>query len=101
VGFRKRAVVCRFGSVTISRRLYQDGAGDYCFLLDEHLEWEAYQVATPSVGEAAVSLAAAISFRETAAILEKVTAGVLSPHLLNPHSHVPPFQLFDEKREYP
>lgn len=78
VGFRKRTVVCRFGAVTISRRLYQDGENGYHFLLDEHLGWEAYQVATPSVGEAAVSLAAVTSFREAAAILEKVTAGILS-----------------------
>jgi len=78
VGFRKRTVVCRFGAVTISRRLYQDSENGYHFLLDEYLEWEAYQAATPSVGEAAVSLAAVTSFREAAAILEKVTAGVLS-----------------------
>jgi hypothetical protein len=79
VGFRKRTVVCRFGAVTISRRLYQDDENGYHFLLDEHLGWEAYQAATPSVGEAAVSLAAVTSFREAAAILEKVTAGILSP----------------------
>lgn len=78
VGFRKRTVVCCFGAVTASRRLYQDSEGDYHFLLDEYLGWEAYQAATPSVGEAAVSLAAVTSFREAAAILEKVTAGVLS-----------------------
>lgn len=78
VGLRKRTVVCRFGPVTVSRRLYQDSEGDYHFLLDEYLGWEVYQAATPSVGEAAVSLAAATSFREAAGILEKVTAGVLS-----------------------
>jgi hypothetical protein len=78
VGFRKRTVVCRFGAVTISRRLYQDGEGNYHFLLDEYLAWEAYQAATPWLGEAAVSLAAVTSFREVAATLEKVTAGVLS-----------------------
>jgi hypothetical protein len=33
-------VVCRFGAVTISRRLYRDGKGDYHVLLDEHLGWE-------------------------------------------------------------
>ena len=78
VGFRKRTVVCRFGAVTIWRRLYRDRGGDYHFLLDKILEWEAYQAATPSLGEAAVSLAAVTSFREVAATLEKVTAGVLS-----------------------
>ena len=78
VGFRKRTVVCRFGAVTISRRLYRDNKGDYHFLLDEYLGWEAYQAATPSLGEVAVSLAAVTSFREAAATLEKVTAGVLS-----------------------
>ena len=78
VGLRKRTVVCRFGPVTISRRLYQDSEGSYHFLLDEYLEWEGYQAATPSVGRAAVSLAAVTSFREAADILEDVTAGVLS-----------------------
>lgn len=78
VGFRERSVVCRFGAVTISRQLYQDSEGIYHFLMDEYLGWEAYQAATPSVGEVAVSLAAVTSFREAAAILEKVTAGVLS-----------------------
>ena len=78
VGFRKRTVVCRFGAVTISRRLYRDSKGDYHFLLDEYLGWAACRAATPSLQEAAVSLAAVTSFREAAAILEKVTAGVLS-----------------------
>ena len=78
VGLRKRTIVCCFGAVTVSRRLYQDGEGDYHFLLDEYLEWEGNQAATPSVGEAAVSLAAVTSFREAASILEKVTLGVLS-----------------------
>ena len=78
VGLRKRTVVCRFGAVTISRRLYQDGEGNYHFLLDEYLEWDGYQAATPSVGRAAVRLAAVTSFREAADILEDVTAGVLS-----------------------
>jgi hypothetical protein len=67
-----------FGAVTIWRRLYQDREGDYHFLLDEYLEWEAYQAATPSLGEAAVSLAAVTSFREAAAILEKVTASAIA-----------------------
>jgi hypothetical protein len=73
VGFRQRTVVCRFGAVTISRRLYQDSEGDYHFLLDEYVEWEAYQAATPSLGEAAVSLAAVTSFREVAAVLSSTT----------------------------
>jgi hypothetical protein len=75
VGLRKRTMICCFGAVTVSRRLYQDGEGDYHFLLDEYLGWEGYQAATPSVGEAAVSLAAVTSFREAAGILEKVTLG--------------------------
>ena len=39
-GFRQRTLVTRltrFGDITISRRLYQDTAGKYHFLLDEYL----------------------------------------------------------------
>jgi len=82
VGLRERTVICRFGPVTISRRLYQDAEGEYHFFLDEHLGWEAYQAATPSLQEAALRLTAATSFREAAKTLEEVTAGVLSPPTL-------------------
>lgn len=78
VGHRERTVVCRFGAVTIWRRLYQDAEGGYHLLLDKYLGWEAYQAATPSLQESAVSLAAVTSFREAASIPEKVTAGVVS-----------------------
>lgn len=83
VGFRERTMVCRFGPVTVSRRLYRDGEGRFHFLLDEHLGWESHRAATPSLQEAALHLTAMTSFREAAQALEKMTAGVLSPSTLH------------------
>ena len=54
VGFRVRTVVCRFGEVTVRRRLYRDAGGGYHFLLDEYLGWEPHRSGTPSLKEAAV-----------------------------------------------
>lgn len=78
VGFRERTVVCRFGEVTVRRRLYRDGGGRYHFLLDEYLGWEPRQIATPSLQEAMVAVAARSSFREAAMVVEHLTAGVVS-----------------------
>ena len=78
VGFRVRTIITRMGEIKVSRRLYRDERGDYHFLLDEYLGWEKYQIATPSVQEAVVSLGAAVSYREGVRIIEKLTGGVLS-----------------------
>lgn len=72
---------CRFGPVTILRRLYRDAQGEHHFLLDEYLGWD-HQAAMPSLQEVALHLTAAVSFREAAKALEKVTAGVISPSTL-------------------
>ena len=77
-GFRKRTLVTRFGEVTISRRLYRDEEENYHFLLDEHLDWLPAQVATPSLQECVVTLAAQVSFQEVSNTVEKLTAGALS-----------------------
>jgi hypothetical protein len=78
-GWRERTLVTRFGEVTIRRRLYQDERGNYHFPLDEYLSWTPAQAATPSLKESVVALAAEVHFREASNILEKLTAGILSP----------------------
>jgi hypothetical protein len=78
-GFRERTLMTRFGEVRLSRRLYCDPQGRYHFLLDEHLGWEKAQVATPGLKEAVGALASQVPFRQAAATLDKLTAGVLAP----------------------
>lgn len=78
VGFRERTVVCRFGEVTVRRRLYCDEEGCYHFLVDEYLGWESYQSMTPSLEQAVVIVGAKNSFREAAEVVELLTAGAVS-----------------------
>ncbi len=68
----------KLASSPYRRRLYRDGGGRYHFLLDEYLGWEPRQIATPSLQEAMVAVAARSSFRETAGVVEHLTAVVVS-----------------------
>jgi hypothetical protein len=85
-GFRERtpstdsgqALVTRFGEVRVRRRLYRDPEGQHHFPLDEYLEWQKEQIATPGVTERVVQLAAQVPFRQVVSTLEKLTAGVIS-----------------------
>ena len=77
-GWRVRTLVTRFGEVSVRRRLYRDESGKYRFLLDEHLGWEPYRAATPSVTESVVRLASRVPFRDVEETIGELTAGVLS-----------------------
>lgn len=79
VGWRERTLVTRFGEVRVQRRLYRDQEGTYHFCLDEHLGWEAKQLATPGIMESMLNLAAQVPFRQVAKTIEGLTAGVISP----------------------
>jgi hypothetical protein len=78
VGWRERTLITRFGEIRVRRRLYRDRAGAYHWLLDEHLGWARGQVATPSLTQSALELAAQVPFRQAATTLAHLTAGVLS-----------------------
>ncbi len=78
IGFRERNLVARFGEIRIKRRLYRDERGDYHFLLDEHLGFLPYQLATPDLQVCIVELCAQGTFRPSEQTLENLTAGVLS-----------------------
>ena len=62
----------------IRRRLYRDQDGQSRFALDEHLEWESHQQASPSLTESIVMLSAQMPFGKTATTVSALTAGVLS-----------------------
>lgn len=86
-GFRERTLVCVFGELRVSRRLYLEDGGGYHFLLDEYLGWEPEQVATPSVMESVVELATQVPLRQAAQTLNKLTAGVLSAMTIQRLAH--------------
>ena len=55
IGFRERTLLTRFGEITIQRRLYRNSKDEYCFLLDNYMNWRPNQSATPSLTSALVS----------------------------------------------
>ena len=75
--FSQRTWVTRFGDVVVSRRLYKSKK-KYRFLLDEYLNWQPYQRATPSLKSALVELSTQCSFRLVSGTMEKLLAGVLT-----------------------
>jgi hypothetical protein len=63
-GFRERTLVTKnFGEIRVRRRLYQAPDGSSHFLLDEYLEWPAYQLATPDLQEAVLEQSSQHPFR--------------------------------------
>jgi hypothetical protein len=78
IGFRERTLLTRFGEITIQRRLYRNSNGEYCFLLDDYMNWRPNQSATLSLTSALVDSATELSFRKVSAEVEKYTAGVIS-----------------------
>ena len=78
VGFRERTLLTRFGEITIKRRLYKNNNDEYCFLLDDYMNWRPNQSATPSLTSAIVDSATKLSFRKVGEEVEKYTAGVIS-----------------------
>ena len=75
---KQRTILTRFGEIAIQRRLYKKSKDEYCFLLDEYLNWRPNQSATPSLTEAIVDSATKLSFRKVGEEVEKYTAGVIS-----------------------
>lgn len=69
IGMRRHTIVCRFGEVTIERRLYLDRQGDYRFLLDEAIGLKPRKRQSPSVAALAATLAAHVPFRVAADLL--------------------------------
>ena len=78
-GFRERTVVTRFGEVPVRRRMYTDSEGNSRFPLDEYLGLIPKQLASPSMTESVVAIAAEMPFRKVAEAVSKLTAGELSP----------------------
>ena len=78
VGFRERTLVTRFGEVVVRRRIYRDEDGQSRIALDEYLEWESHQQASPALTESIVSLSAHMPFGKAASTVSALTAGVLS-----------------------
>jgi len=76
--FRRRTRVTRFGSFKVRRRLYKDKEGNSHLLLDEYLNWPAYQKATPSFIEPLMELASQVPFRQVVETIKKLVAGVVS-----------------------
>ena len=78
VGFRERTLVTRFGEVVVRRRIYRDEDGQSRIALDEYLEWESHQQASPALTESIVSLSVHMPFGKAASTVSALTAGVLS-----------------------
>ena len=67
----------RFGEVR--RRMYTDSEGNSRFPLDEYLGLRPKQLASPSMTESVVAMAADMPYRKVAETVSALTAGELSP----------------------
>ena len=63
---------------SVTQVLYRNKKVEYCFLLDEYMNWRPNQLATPSLTSALVDSATKLSFRKVSEEVEKYTAGVIS-----------------------
>ena len=80
---RPRTIVTKFGSFKVKRRMYRDGSGRGRFLLDEALGLISGSQATASLQATVLKLAAAMPFRQAAAVLEGTSGGVLSHQMIH------------------
>lgn len=80
---RPRTIVTKFGNLKIKRRMYRDRSGRGRFLLDEALGLIKGSQATASLQGTALKLAAAMPFRQAAAVLEETSGGVLSHQMIH------------------
>ena len=80
---RPRTIVTKFGNLKVMRRMYRDGSGRGRFLLDEALGLIPGSQATASLQAVAIKLAAAMPFRQAAAVLEETSGGVLSHQMVH------------------
>jgi len=78
VGYRSRTLICRFGPVSINRRLYRDSQGHYRFLLDEALGLPKKRSLSPTVSALATALAAHLPFRVAAHLLSNLLPETIS-----------------------
>ena len=78
-GFRERTVATRFGEVPVRRRMYRDSERNSRFPLDEYLGLRPKQLASPSMTESVVAMAAEMPYRKVAETVSALTAGELSP----------------------
>jgi len=73
VGFREHYITTLFGDISIRRRLYQDNAGQYGFLLDEAMGLKKRSHVSPKVEELATFLASQVpSFARCEQVLRAV-----------------------------
>jgi hypothetical protein len=73
VGFREHYITTLFGDISIRRRLYQDNAGHYRFLLDEAMGLKKRSHVSPKVEELATFLASQVpSFARCEQVLRAV-----------------------------
>ena len=82
MGFRKRTVMARFGDVTVRRRMYRNPGGRARFPLDERIGLKPGQLASPSVTECLVRMAASEPFRMVVENPSALTACELSPRFI-------------------
>lgn len=73
VGKRKLTIMTMFGSLSIERRLYRDGEGNYRFLLDEALGLVSGRRFSPSLSEMALELSSHNPFRFAARVISRFT----------------------------
>lgn len=64
VGFREKRVISLFGDIKVRRRLYQDKAGNYHFLLDERIGLDKGSHVSPLMKKLAVQGSTDYTFRE-------------------------------------
>lgn len=77
VRLEERTGIASFGEFRIKRRLYRHReTGEYCFLLDQALGWEAGERLTPRMRKLAVELGVEMPFRRAAKLLGMLVPGV-------------------------
>ena len=71
VGKRKLTILTMFGSLTIERRLYRDGEGNYRFLLDEAIGLPSGSRFSARLSEMALELSSRTPFRFAAKVISR------------------------------
>ena len=107
IGFRERTLATRFGDVPVRRRMYRDADGKTRFPLDECLGLRPKQLASPSLTEGIVAMAADVPpfqvrgrlFRKVAEAVSALTAGELSAKTAHRLLQSVGEEALDEERE--
>ena len=77
-GSKEHRIITVFGDIRIKRRLYRDGNGDYCFLLDEKRELDKGCHMSSKVKELAIFISSHFPFQKSEKILRAILPSSIS-----------------------